>query len=178
MKTFLRAYARIPTFLRNSPFEMFGMGIILAALVSVLVPTNFAITATDTSAQEKAIALEVKAMQNETVAYGVLPTADLKDTPDTVMHVTATAYNSLVGQTDSTPFITARGTHTRHGVIAANFVPFGTLIKIPAIYGDEIFVVEDRMNPRYTRRIDIWMEELADARKFGVKNIEIEVYYP
>ncbi|MBT4856627.1 3D domain-containing protein [Candidatus Uhrbacteria bacterium] len=88
----------------------------------------------------------------------------------------ATAYNSLPGQTDSTPFTTASGTTTRHGVIAANFLPFGTRVKIPEIYGDQVFIVEDRMNARYWHKVDIWMEGYDDAIEFGIKNITIEVY--
>src|SRR3989344_3213041 len=65
------------------------------------------------------------------------------------MILAATAYSSTPDQTDDTPFITAKGTTVRDGIIAANFLPFGTRIKIPDIYGDKIFVVEDRMNRRY-----------------------------
>ncbi|MBU4314954.1 3D domain-containing protein [Patescibacteria group bacterium] len=96
--------------------------------------------------------------------------------PAYTITVPATAYNSLAGQTDDTPFITASGTTTRHGVLAANFLPIGTRVKIPEIYGDDIFIVEDRMNARYNKRVDIWMENYDDAIQFGYKNIQIEVY--
>ncbi|MBI2036999.1 MAG: hypothetical protein HYT14_01400, partial [Candidatus Liptonbacteria bacterium] len=55
--------------------------------------------------------------------------------------VTITAYSSTPEETDSTPFITASGTHVRDGVVAANFLPFGTAVKIPELYGDRLFVV-------------------------------------
>src|SRR3990167_1248447 len=41
-------------------------------------------------------------------------------------YVTITAYSSTPEETDSTPFITASGTHVRDGVVAANFLPLGT----------------------------------------------------
>ena len=44
------------------------------------------------------------------------------------------------------------------------------------MYGDEIFIVEDRMNARYRKRIDIWMEEKGDARAFGIQEVIIEVF--
>lgn len=97
--------------------------------------------------------------------------------PDTTMRVPVTAYSSEPWQTDSTPFITASNTHVRRGVIAANFLPIGTRVRFPKLYGDEIFVVEDRMNQRYHKKIDIWMEETADARNFGLKHADIEVFY-
>lgn len=90
-------------------------------------------------------------------------------------HVTATAYSSTPDQTDDSPFITASGTYVRDGIIATNFLPMGTLIKIPDLYGDKIFIVEDRMNRRYVYNIDIWFPERNLAKNFGVKRVEIEV---
>lgn len=84
--------------------------------------------------------------------------------------VMATAYNSMIGQTDSTPWITASGTRCREGVVAANHLPIGTKILIEG-YGDRIFVVEDKMNRRYSRRIDIWMKSYDQARRFGKREI-------
>lgn len=87
-----------------------------------------------------------------------------------------TAYSSEPGQTDDSPFLTASQTHVRDGVVAANFLPIGTRVKIPELFGDKIFIVEDRMNSRYDKRMDIWMEKTSDARKFGIKYATIEVY--
>lgn len=89
--------------------------------------------------------------------------------------VAATAYSSTPDQTDSTPFITALGTTVRDGIIAANFLPFGTKIKIPEIYGDKIFMVEDRMNRRYWYRVDIWFPNRQSALEFGFKKIKIQI---
>ena len=89
--------------------------------------------------------------------------------------VSASAYSSSVDETDDTPFITARGTYVRDGIVAANFLPFGTVIKIPAIYGNKIFVVEDRMNSRYNLNVDLWFPSKELAKQFGRKTITIEV---
>ena len=95
--------------------------------------------------------------------------------------VTITAYNSLPAQTDSTPCITANGFNVcEHGLedtIAANFLPFGTKVRIPELFGDRIFIVRDRMNPRYSYgRLDVWMKGYGVAKKFGVKYTDIEIY--
>lgn len=101
--------------------------------------------------------------------------------------VTATAYNSLAGQTDSTPCMPAMHTfdlckfYEENGFgnsIAANFLPLGTQVTFPDLYGDKIFVVRDRMNARYGYgRVDIWMHEKADAKVFGVKRgLKMEIY--
>lgn len=90
--------------------------------------------------------------------------------------VPVTAYSSTPDQTDDTPFITASGSHVRDGVLAANFLPIGTRVKIPEVYGDKIFIVEDRMNARYHVRADIWMETREAAKKWGIKYVTLEVY--
>ena len=92
------------------------------------------------------------------------------------MMVSMTAYSSTPGQTDDSPFITANGSHVRDGIVAANFLPFGTKVKIPELYGDKVFSVEDRMNARYYYKIDVWMPTYEEAKKFGVKYVEVEIF--
>ncbi|OHA63415.1 MAG: hypothetical protein A3E07_02380 [Candidatus Wildermuthbacteria bacterium RIFCSPHIGHO2_12_FULL_45_9] len=91
------------------------------------------------------------------------------------MRVIVTAYSSTPDQTDDTPFITASGKYVRDGIVATNLLPLGTKIQIPSIYGDRIFVVEDRMHPRMTQNIDIWFSSTWEARKFGVKPANIYI---
>lgn len=90
--------------------------------------------------------------------------------------VVVTAYSSTPDQTDDTPFITASGKHVADGIVANNMLPMGTKIRIPSLYGDKVFVIEDRMNKRMSNyHIDVWMPERALAIKFGVKTADIEV---
>ena len=93
-------------------------------------------------------------------------------------HVPSTAYTSRPEETDSTPFITADGSHVRDGIVAANFLKFGTKIRIPELYGDKIFEVHDRMNKRYNVKVDIWMDNLQNARNHGVRHLKIEIVEP
>lgn len=99
--------------------------------------------------------------------------------PDKVVKAVITAYSSTPDQTDDSPFIAASGKRVYDGMIAANWLPFGTQIKIPALYGDKIFTVHDRMNKRYGYgRMDIWMDApKKEVRQFGVKRVEVKVYY-
>jgi 3D (Asp-Asp-Asp) domain-containing protein len=60
--------------------------------------------------------------------------------------------------------------------VAANFLPIGTRVRIPELYGSQVFYVEDRMNERYHYKMDIWMKEKAAAKQFGVKYTTIEVF--
>jgi len=90
--------------------------------------------------------------------------------------VTVTAYSSTPDQTDDTPFITASGEHVRAGIIANNMLPFGTKVIIPQLYGNQVFVVEDRMNKsKSDYHIDIWMPTKTMALDFGAKTAEIQV---
>ena len=93
----------------------------------------------------------------------------------TKMSVTMTGYSSTPDQTDDTPFTTASGTTVRDGVVAANFLPFGTKVMIPKLFGNKIFIVEDRMHQRFSDRMDLWFAERESAVKFGKRTAEIVV---
>jgi 3D (Asp-Asp-Asp) domain-containing protein len=86
-----------------------------------------------------------------------------------------TAYASVPDETDSTPFITADGTHVAAGIVASNILPFGTKIEIPALFGNEIFTVHDRMSPRIKNTIDIWMPTVQQALYFGAEHAQVVV---
>lgn len=83
--------------------------------------------------------------------------------------VDLTGYSSTPDQTDETPFITAANTKARDGVVASNFLAFGTKIRIPELFGDKIFTVEDRMHKRFDERLDIWFPNRKLAEDFGFK---------
>ncbi len=93
--------------------------------------------------------------------------------------LTVTAYSSTVDQTDNTPCITANSfdlcANNQEDVVAANFLPFGTRIRIPEYFGERIFSVQDRMNARYYYQVDIWMKSREAAKKFGAQYTKIEV---
>lgn len=90
-------------------------------------------------------------------------------------NVAITAYSSTPEQTDDSPFIMANGKHVYDGAVAANFLPFGTLVRFPDLFGDKVFVVEDRMHKRFSKRMDIWMPKTSDARVFGLKRSRVEI---
>lgn len=95
------------------------------------------------------------------------------------LSVLATAYSSTVAQTDDDPCTTANGYNVckanKENVVAANFLPFGTKVRFPEVYGDKIFTVQDRMNRRFSKRIDFWMKTTGKARQFGVKQVKVQV---
>lgn len=116
-----------------------------------------------------------KVIAADQIPFGSLSVAP-DATPKRVMWVEVSGYTSRPQETDTTPFVTASGTRVRDGVIAANHLRFGTRVRIPELYGDKVFIVEDRMNPRYGRNVDIWMEDLASAKAIGRRQVEIHVF--
>jgi len=124
---------------------------------------------------QKTTTLTVEAARNKTRAFGQLPEA--KDIPARKTYtIPVTAYSSTVDQCDDDPFITANGDYVYDGGIAANFLPMGTKVRIPELYGDKIFTVNDRMNARYHYRADIWMPTREQAIQFGVQYVTIETF--
>jgi 3D (Asp-Asp-Asp) domain-containing protein len=109
----------------------------------------------------------------------------------------ATAYNSLPGQTWGDPHITATGTRTAFGIIAASrdllgdSLPYGSLVRLRDLGGfhdgrgagafqeildaQQVFIVEDTMHARKTQQIDVWFPELSTALSWGVRRATVEV---
>ncbi len=97
------------------------------------------------------------------------------DGDSSVRKVWVTAYSSTPEETDDTPFTTASMTEVRDGIIAANFLPFGTKVMIPELFGDKIFVVEDRMHKRKVDFVDVWMADKNAALEFGISHTDIVI---
>ncbi len=123
--------------------------------------------------------------------------------PVRTLRVIATAYSSDPGQTDDSPCNPAMWSYNlcehylKYGIedtIAANFLPLGTRIRFPDIYGEKVFTVRDRMNARYNYdvlgyyRVDFYKAAAAEngemdapaarqkALDFGLKrNLKLEV---
>lgn len=108
------------------------------------------------------------------IAPAVEPTGTVEAALETY-EVWVTAYSSTLEETDSTPFTTAMNSEVRDGIVAANFLPFGTTLQIPERFGDKIFIVEDRMHRRKTNFVDIWMPTKTEAEHFGITYTTIVV---
>lgn len=129
--------------------------------------------------------------------HNTFPFSDDRE-PAYTRRVLATAYSSDPWQTDSTPCYPAMDFnmcehYEKYGLedtIAANFLPLGTKVKLPELFGDKVFTVRDRMNARYngTNRIDIWVgsetpvnqdiiqKAKAKALSFGTQSLVMEVF--
>lgn len=96
--------------------------------------------------------------------------------------VEATAYNSVVGQTEGDPEIGAWGDRLDPGIravaVSNDLVELGlkrgTRVRIEGLPGE--FLVLDRMPPRWQRRIDIHMGESVDVAKTWGRR-EVRIYW-
>ena len=71
--------------------------------------------------------------------------------------------------------VTASGEKAKEGyTCAANFVPIGSVI----IYEGHKYYVQDRMNPKYNRHVDLFMESHKKALQFGRKEAKVQVITP
>ena len=117
---------------------------------------------------------------NTTNAAYVAKTTNEAKKAAKIIKVVITAYSSSWDETTGIPgmpgTITASGKTVADGVIANNMLPFGTKVRIPKLYGNKIFVVEDRMNKNKGKhQIDIWMPSKPLAVNFGVKTLDMEI---
>lgn len=96
------------------------------------------------------------------------------------IEVTATAYNSLEYQTDGDPNITAWGDELVPGnkyiAVSRDLIKIGlghdTPVKIKGLEGT--YLVKDKMNKRWNKRIDIYMgTDVRAAKEWGRRKIEI-----
>lgn len=114
------------------------------------------------SAKTKALALSQKKATTQKVLIGNEP-----------INVIVTAYSSTPDQTDSSPFVTASNKRVRDGVVAANFLPFGTVVRFPNLFGEKEFIVEDRM--KSNTKVDIWFADRQSALRFGIKRTDMVI---
>lgn len=92
------------------------------------------------------------------------------------IRVFVTGYSSSIDETDDTPEITASGNRVRDGICANNLLPFHTKIRLPELFGNKIFSVEDRMSPdKSLYHVDIWFPTKEEALKFGAKLTYLEI---
>lgn len=97
-------------------------------------------------------------------------------------NITVTSYNNIENQTDDTPNVTATSRPVREGMVAVSrdflnkgWAHYGDLVYIDCF--DKWFVVEDTMNQRFEKRMDVFLfdkkESLKINKKCGVEILHI-----
>lgn len=96
--------------------------------------------------------------------------------------ITVTSYNNIENQTDDTPNVTSTSRPVREGMVAVSrdflnkgWVRYGDLVYIDCF--DKWFIVEDTMNQRFEKRMDVFLfdkqESLKINKKCGVEIVHI-----
>ncbi|MFN8548013.1 MAG: hypothetical protein U0527_08640 [Candidatus Eisenbacteria bacterium] len=97
------------------------------------------------------------------------------------VRVAVTAYTSAEAQTDDSPTITASNTRVSERTVAVSRDLLRTFTPgAPFNYGDKILIpgvgiyrIEDTMNGRWRRKIDLWFASKDEARRWGVRTAYI-----
>lgn len=122
--------------------------------------------------------------ERTTTAAPVVPARATEEPTDPAgrrsVQVTATAYNSVVEQTDSQPKVTAMGDRLKPGMkviaVSRDLHEMGltedTVVTIEGLPGE--WRVADKMDSRWRRRIDVYMgQDEAAAKRFGKRKVTI-----
>ncbi|SMF15205.1 3D domain-containing protein [Desulfovibrio gilichinskyi] len=114
------------------------------------------------------------------LAVILLFVSSCSDEKKVTMKVTATAYNSYKDQTSATPFVGAWGDKLKPGMkviaVSRDLLKKGltrdTVVRIEGLEGK--YLVKDKMNKRWTDRIDIYMGLNTDAAdEWGERKVVI-----
>lgn len=96
------------------------------------------------------------------------------------LEVTATAYTSSKGETDSTPSITAWGDKLKPGMksiaVSRDLIKMGLThgVKVSIDGLDGEYIVLDKMNKRWKKKIDIYMgKDRKKALQWGKRKVVI-----
>lgn len=146
------------------------------------------VTETDIEAEESRAQAEQASLLGGTAAKPSANTQDRRtrreghrEGAQRFVRVSVTAYTSAAAQTDDSPTITASNTRVSEKTVAISrdllreFTPgapfsYGDKILIPGV---GIYRVEDTMNGRWRKKIDLWFASKEDARHWGVRTAYI-----
>jgi len=178
--------------------KLVALGLVITALITAFsAPREPAVLAVG-EPQALQLAIEpVAFVRDEAVDVDLDFSVSVGPEPTPTFVLRATGYNSLVDQTDSTPFVTATGARTRFGVVAVSRdllgsnLPYGSLVRLKdlgsyytgrgagafqaLLDAQGLFIVEDTMHARKSQQLDVWFPEYSTAISWGVRKVEVEV---
>lgn len=151
-------------------------GLIGLVLISFSIGATLAFSIADK--QPKEIIVEIP----ESLVVTVPQKYDLTNTEyvkRVLNNIQITSYNNHADQTDDTPNITATNRPVRENMVAASpdllnkgIIHYGDLVYIDCM--KQWYVVEDTMNKRFERRLDIFLFDKNESLKINKKcNIEV-----
>ena len=172
--------------------KLMALGLVITALITAFsAPREEPVEAVPLALSPTAIVLDTPVQTERLFSVKVGPAAN------PTYPLRATGYNSMVNQTDSTPFITSTGARTQFGIVAVSRdllgdeFPYGSLVRLrdlgsyytglgagafqSLLDSQGLFIVEDTMHARKTQQLDLWFPDHATAIQWGVRRIEAEL---
>jgi len=103
--------------------------------------------------------------------------AELKDIEAVkIKEVTLTAYSPTVEECGPDPFTTASQVKVRRGIVAVSrdlFDQGWVFGKKVYVKGHGVYEIADLMSKRYTKRMDLFIPDTEEARRFGKKQVTV-----
>jgi len=130
--------------------------------------------------RRRAVSFALSRLAIVAVAVAVCGCSSESGNNERSMVVSVSAYNSLPSQTNSEPTVTAWGDKLKPGMKAVAISPdllneglsHGSKVKIEGLKGT--YVVLDKTNARFTKRVDVYMGvDVEAAKEFGVQQLRV-----
>lgn len=147
------------------------------ALIECQEQLNYELTLRDSIRQENGlITTEIVRLQYELHEMRTNPMSWIKDNYKSY-NLEVTAYSPSVDECDDDPFIAASGEFVDDFTVAVsqnmrkNGWDFGEFVYIPD--HNKFYKINDVMNKRFTKRIDVFKWTKAEAKHFGFCNLDV-----
>lgn len=159
-------------------------GIITFLLIFILI-TSFGIVVMsldkDAKIKPKVEYIATKQQDNIITISNTFNLSNAEYTERIFKDVIITSYNNDPAQTDDSPNVTATNRGVREGIVAVSYdfinkglIHYGDLLYIDCF--DKWYLVEDTMNKRFTKRVDIFLFDKEKSNKIN-KKCDIKVIH-
>lgn len=157
-------------------------GILTFLLIFILI-TSFGIIVMsldkDTEIKPKVEYIATKQDNNIIAISNIFNLSNAEYTERIFKDVIITSYNNDPAQTDDSPNVTATNRGVREGIVAVSYdfinkglIHYGDLLYIDCF--SKWYLVEDTMNKRFTKRVDIFLFDKEKSNKINKKcNIKV-----
>lgn len=157
-------------------------GIITFLLIFILI-TSFGIVVMsldkDAEIKPKVEYIATKQQDNIITISNTFNLSNAEYTERIFKDIIITSYNNDPAQTDDSPNVTATNRGVREGIVAVSYdfinkglIHYGDLLYIDCF--NKWYLVEDTMNKRFTKRVDIFLFDKEKSNKINKKcNIKV-----
>lgn len=144
---------------------------VVTSLFFIMITTlvGFAVNSTARTEAGKYYIPRIEAL-NEERRELLLQMAELKDLK--VRELTITAYSPTLEECGDSPTITASQSKVRPGIVAVSrdlFAQGWVFGKKVYVKGHGVFEIADLMNKKHSKRVDIFIPDTNEAKRFGKK---------